>query len=409
MAKELKTWALFGPPIGRTWEPLEGQKVVAGIRPLVPNDWTTLTAEAPPTAPDAAKVAVDLTAHKDPTADHGDYPPTWHGTILPRTDGDAWLAAAFADYGEVVSMEKALGKDSPEKVEVALFGARARYKAATRRLGRDVPLSKLRGDVAKSDWYEIAAGKGLLLMAALRERIGPDKFAAMMDEFGRAHAGHAVDSGQFRDHAEKAAGAPLADFFGPWLDEAGLPGVTDHAAWAVDSFQDEPEKALIAFGTLKDTHANREAATRLQRAIASRWSNVTIPIKPDTEVTEDDWKAHHVLLVGRPDANAAASKASRSLPVAFGPASFTLRGDTYAHPGTALIAAGENPVNPRFEVVLFAGLGADSTWRVVENVGSRRGSHPEVVLIAEGSPARDLVARLPEKEKDGKVAASARE
>jgi len=93
--------------------------------------------------------------------------------------------------------------------------------------------------------------------------------------------------------------------------------------------------------------------------------------------------------------------------VAFGPASFTLRGETYAHPGTALIAAGENPLNPRFEVVLFAGLGAEATWHAVENVGPRRGAHPEVVLIAEGASARDLVARSPEKEK--KVAASTRD
>ena len=86
--------------------------------------------------------------------------------------------------------------------------------------------------------------------------------------------------------------------------------------------------------------------------------------------------------------------------------SFTLKGDTYAHPGTALIAAGENPLNPRFEVVLYAGLGAESTWHAVERVGFRGSHHPEVILIAEGSPARDLVARPVEKEKDRKVAAS---
>ena len=208
-------------------------------------------------------------------------------------------------------MEKALGGKSSELVELALRGAESRYRTATRRLGRDVALSKTQSDVAASDWYEIAAGKGVLLLAALRDKLGAGPFDAMMDRFGRAHAGHAVDTAQFRDHAEKAAGKPLADFFGPWLDETGLPGTPDQAAWAVDSFEDEPEKALIVFGTLKDTHANREAAARLQRAIASRWSNVTVPIKPDTEATDDDWKARHVLLVGRPDTNAAAARAAR--------------------------------------------------------------------------------------------------
>ena len=99
--------------------------------------------------------------------------------------------------------------------------------------------------------------------------------------------------------------------------------------------------------------------------------------------------------MGRPEANAATARAARSLPVGFGPASASFRGATYAHPGTALIVAGENPLNPRFEVVAYAGLGADATWHAVEHVGSRRGEHPEVVLIAHGSPARDLVASPP--------------
>jgi hypothetical protein len=147
----------------------------------------------------------------------------------------------------------------------------------------------------------------------------------------------------------------------------------------------------------------------LQRAIASRWSNVVVPIKPDTEATDKDWKPRHLLLVGQPEANAAASRAGRSLPVAFGPASITLKGDTYAHPGTALIVACENPVNPRYAVVLIGGLGAESTWHAVEKLGSRGGDHPEVVLFAKDSPPWALVARSPEKEKDKKVAVSTRE
>ena len=35
-------------------------------------------------------------------------PPAWHGTILPATDADTWLAAAFADYERVVSLEQSL-------------------------------------------------------------------------------------------------------------------------------------------------------------------------------------------------------------------------------------------------------------------------------------------------------------
>ncbi|MBX6313525.1 MAG: hypothetical protein IRY99_11505, partial [Isosphaeraceae bacterium] len=43
LAKELKSWALFGPPLGHTWEPTEPERRRdLEIRPLVPNDWTLI-------------------------------------------------------------------------------------------------------------------------------------------------------------------------------------------------------------------------------------------------------------------------------------------------------------------------------------------------------------------------------
>jgi Phospholipase B len=401
MAKDLKTWALFGPPMGRTWEPGEYERSIAGIKPLVSNDWTTLTGEAPPNPPDGSKTAIDLTGapYHPEHSGHEVYSPAWHGTILPRNDADTWLAAGFADYEGIVSFEKSLGEEAKEgagreRVDLELYGPRSRYLTATRRLGKDVPLSKIQSEPASSDWYEIAAGKGVLLLAALREKMGHAGFAAMMDEFGRSHAGHPVETAQFRAHAEKAsAGKPLKDFFDLWLDQTGLPDDPDVGVWAVDSYEWEPEKALIVYGTVKDFHANSEAARRLQRSVATRWSNIIVPIKSDTEVTEDDWKTHHILLVGRPETNAAVARASKTLPAVFGPASFTIKGETYAHPGTAVIVAGDNPLSPRFAVVLFAGLSAEATWHCVEHVGGRQA---QAVVLADGGSPHRLVARVAE-------------
>ena len=410
MAKELKTWAMFGPPLGRTWEPSEAERSFPGIRPLVANDWTTLSADDPGHTDLDGKVVIDLSRAFDPPDpdDRKVHPPAWHGTILPGTDADAWLAAGFADYEKIVSLAKSLGVEvdtktgrGREKVDLALADARSTYLTATRRLGQDIPLSKIQSDMASSEWYDIAAGKGVLLLASLRDAMGPADFDAMMDDFGRSHGGHAVETAQFRAHAGKATGKPLQDFFDRWLDEPGLPGGSGAGIWAVDSFEKEPEKALIVYGTLKDVHANAEAARRLRRAIAVRWSNVTIPIKADTEATDDDWKSHHILLVGRPETNGAAGRAGKNLPLTFGPTSFSLKGEIYAHPGTAVVAAGENPANPRFEVVLFAGLGAEATWRCVEHLEG----HAEVLLIANGtSPRKMSVGRAD----DAKLTATSR-
>ena len=52
LAKDLKSWALFGPPLGKTWEPSEAERrKYGGVRPLVSNDWTVLSVE-PPAASD---------------------------------------------------------------------------------------------------------------------------------------------------------------------------------------------------------------------------------------------------------------------------------------------------------------------------------------------------------------------
>ncbi len=43
MARELASWAKFGPPMGHTWEPSDAERHrFASIHPLVPNDWTIL-------------------------------------------------------------------------------------------------------------------------------------------------------------------------------------------------------------------------------------------------------------------------------------------------------------------------------------------------------------------------------
>src|SRR5262249_16720161 len=99
LAKDLKTWAVFGPPLGRTWEPsFRDRTRYPEVRPLVGNPWTVLH----PTAPDATRLArapVDLhdpaeseleekeEAWREPHTE-----PAWHGTILPKTGADLWLA-----------------------------------------------------------------------------------------------------------------------------------------------------------------------------------------------------------------------------------------------------------------------------------------------------------------------------
>ncbi len=433
LAKELKSWALFGPPLGRTWDATpEETRRLADIKPLVSNDWALVHVKAPQDASAQVAKAVDLApfpraekseAHAEASPSGKPrprvLPPAWRGTILPASDADIWLAAAFADYEKIVALEKSiehkpkegtsekgsaardkgtadpnkpdkLDKDAQDRLAVARFGPESRWLTAARRLGRDLPLNEVRSQWDQRDWYAIASGKGVMLLAALREHVGAKPFDKAMDAFGRAHAGEAVTSGQFREHLEKAAGHSLAALFDPLLSGKGTLEPSKGNFWSIDSFEAEPELALIVYGTLRDRDAQREAAELLQRRIARRGSNFSVAIKSDTEATDDDLKNHHVLLIGRPSANSATARLAEGLSIRFGEASFAVRGDTYAHADSAVVAAGNNPLNPRYSIVAYAGLGARATRQCVESLPGRGGEAAEVVLMPVARSSKSL-------------------
>ena len=84
-------------------------------------------------------------------------PAAWHGTILPGADADLWLADAFADFERFVALERALkgdggklSKAAQERLALAMFAYREKFRSGVRRLGKDVPIRSLAPDMAKS-------------------------------------------------------------------------------------------------------------------------------------------------------------------------------------------------------------------------------------------------------------------
>lgn len=435
MAKELKTWALFGPPLGKTWDPSDAdRRQFPEAQPLVSNDWTVLTADAvgpldqPKVAPavggafnarpeerdhvsirqvslePVAPVAVDLPSFKETASSLSNpravHPAAWHGTLLPKSDADVWLASAFADYQAVVaaelarkskSKEHASTKERKDATAVALFGPYSRYSTAVKRLGKDVPLVETKSDLTRDEWYGIASGKGVLFLAALRKKLGDETFLKLMDDFGRAHAGNETSTAEFRAEVERLGDDGLKELCETWLTRTGLPGTWKAGHWSVNSYEAELDRTVIVYGTVKESDAQREAAYRLQRQIERKWANITVPVIADKETFGKALHGRHVLLVGRPDTNSFASGVANALPISFGPASFVLRGETFANPKSAVIVAGPKSGDPRCEVVLFAGLSAEATWRCVMAVGQRDEIASEAILLPAGAKPRPLV------------------
>ncbi len=486
MAREMKAWATFGPPRGMTWEPtLQERKKYPEIKALVSNPWTVLgpAEEAGETETAAVDFAPVWGGGDKGGKDDDDQAlrAAWRGTILPRTDADIWLAASFAEFQRLVAEERGMAEahedkclcdTDHDKAASSLHAARARYLAAAR-AGGDVALSKIKRGYDSSDWYDIAAGKGVLVLSELRLAMGDEAFAAMMDGFGRRYAGQEVATADFVSAVSAGAGKDMAPFFDRWLSKPGMPTLTlreaslgheaalgqgggderesvrgvlsaeggelpgavemtvewdggeatqvvtigangaftftcdqrpkrlvvdkyersaraNGGAAGIGTFTREIEKTIIVYGTKDDAAANQDAAARLQRALQQAWFNWLVPMKADTAVSETELKGNSVVLIGRPATNSVASKCAGALPVKFGARSFSVRGDVYGHPLTAVIAAAASPWNPAMSVTIFAGNDAESTVRSVE--GARRGmADAEVQVLTRDGDRKSVV------------------
>jgi hypothetical protein len=485
MARDLRSWATFGPPTGKTWNPtFKERQQFPEIRPLVSNPWTVLHIAAPEHDKHAVGEALDLhdpegtelasAARKEPESATST---AWHGTLLPKSDADVWLSTGFANYERIVALEKALRKHAKgsllegadyDQLGVALFTYRSLYELGARE-GDEAPLAKTRASVRDDNWHKVASGKGVLLLHSLRGLVGEEEFDRLMDEFGRANAGKEVTAAQFQAYLEKGTKKNWEAFFDIWLKTKGLPrleleavevtqaggtgrvipalrGDRTQAVFAtiekskgeetirkilekesrkpdievtgrperliidkyglvprrnggpftILAFENDLDQTLIIYGTQDEATGNRSAAELLQTALRRREHNIAVPLKKDSEVTETDLKGRHLLLIGRPDSNSLVARFRETLPVTFGLRSVEVRGDTYAHPDSAVIAAAANPLDKRYSLVVIAGLSAAATVRVVPEFEEGSMSQGEVVIQPHNAAEHALV--VPPKE-----------
>ena len=447
LAKDLKTWALFGPPLGRTWTPSESDREEQpSIQPLVAHEWTLIDVKGvtiPPVRETSGSKpkAVDLEPfpkkeeplHVELKATH---PFAWRGTLLPKKDADIWLATAFADFEKVVALEHAIafhddnglnpgsqpvhkrdekdeddddddddemeegessktadvtGREERDLIDLALFQYESRWLTAVRRVGHDTRLTEIQPDPADGTWYRIATGKGVMLLDALRKKMGSESFVRILDEFGRANAGQNVSTDQFRSHLKQNASADAVAILDRWLTEDVLTQFKSRNPWTIFSHEVEPDRVLIVYGTKHDRAAQREAALHLQTEVVRRFANILPQIKTDQEVTDKELSSHYLLLIGNSFTNSITAQVlekSVNFPVRFGRQSFTVADEIYANPDSWIIAAGDNPFDSHFSAVVFAGLNAASTWRSVRNLPDSDEPNPQIILNVAGKRTR---------------------
>jgi len=180
------------------------------------------------------------------------------------------------------------------------------------------------------------------------------------------------------------------------VDKHGLAARSNGGPFNILTFETELEQALIVYGTLDEASANREAAHKLQEALRRREFNITIPIKRDDDVIDNDLKNHHLVLIGRPDSNRLVARFREALPIRFGPHSFEVRGEAYAHAETAVLMAAENPLNKRYSMIVIAGLSGLATLQTVPRFEDESLTYAEVVILPYNRDEVSLV--MPPKE-----------
>jgi hypothetical protein len=390
LAKQLKTHAVFGPPIGGTWPVTDAERTeFPEIVPLVPNDWTVLHPGAPPRA-EVVQLA-DWPAKADgfqPTAERmpEGLPATkaaWHGTLLARADSDLWLTEGFAAYERIVALEHTLREGHTD----GELSADDRERLAVEmQLHKSAVLRVTPGDRPRDRLVHAETGRGVQRLDRLRHRIGDKVFVELMDRFGREHAGKPVTADEFVAfvaRTRKVEGSA-------W--QAGEP---DGPKFSVTTWAEDPERTVLVYGTLADVEANRETAEKLQKTVARNWTNIVIPVLSDTQAaaSPDRVTGKHVLLVGGPGANKLAARWKDQFPVSFGPGSFRVRDQSFAHPGSAVVAAGTNPLDHAGSTVVIAGLSAEATRFAPDFLLAHSLRPGNVLVIPNQGKARSLVVK----------------
>ncbi len=175
------------------------------------------------------------------------------------------------------------------------------------------------------------------------------------------------------------------------VDKYRISSYGNGVPFTVLGYEDEMEDSLILYGTLDEVGANREAAMMLQDVLRRRSHGLVVPVKADTGASEDELKNHHLILLGHPGNNSLAARFQKLIPISFGPHSFMLRGATYAHPESAVLVAAENPLNRRFSLVLYAGLGTLGTIGLITDLDEDKITDAPVVLLPAGEAPHTMV------------------
>jgi Phospholipase B len=321
MAARMMVWADFGKPNQRERLPSKAdQDEYASNDGLYTSGYRLISTQPIPAAP---AVASRTWIEDPPQQNYGER--LWNAWVLPASDADVWLASGSAAYFEDLD-----AKD--------LHNAIAAHWAEYRGLSI-VP------DPSLKQRFQLETEKGVLFLDQLRHSMGDDRFFKLMADFFAAHKGQAVTGQAFLD----AAGVSFS-----------LPPDKGGAMYVASDIRERLGSAILVYGTLTDTGANRYAAERLQKEFFSSLES-EVPIRKDFEVSDEELRTHDVIFVGRPESNSALARWQDKIGLQSSGGLFRMAGQDHASETEALVFAAANPMDQHHMVLVVAGNSALQT------------------------------------------------
>ena len=319
MAANMMVWAVFGKPNEREWVPSEWQKqAYAQNDGIYSSGYRLLTAQTP----DALRMAHSGSEKPAPKPVAVKRNPVersqlWKGWILPATAADTWLSAGAAAYFQDLQSED---------MDQAMAAHWAAYRSA-------------------SNDFQVELHRGALLLHALHQGLGDDRFLRVMRDFFAANTTKAVTGQAFLSAAGTTPVLPL-DPGGP--------------TYLARDIRPRLATAIIVYGTVTEASANRYAAEQLQKRYLDSLESA-VPIVKDFAVSEADLKGHDVIFIGRPETNSALAGFRAGMNLEYDGAAFRMNGKDHAAETEGLVLAAANPVDPKHMALLLAGNSALET------------------------------------------------
>ena len=157
----------------------------------------------------------------------------WGNRITAESYRDYWLMEALANYCALLYVEKKKGPravdEMLESYRVALLSKNE--EGETRESAGPIVLGqRLQSSVQPGAWTTITYGKGSWILHMLRQRMGEERFVAMLGGIMKRYDHRAITTEEFRQEAAaalppKSDDPKLEGFFAQWVYGTGIPAL----------------------------------------------------------------------------------------------------------------------------------------------------------------------------------------